>query len=915
MCLAEFASHYRIVYGKETEDCKRFRLLNNMGMIQKRTRGKPAIIRYARFSEKKDPENFYGRLLKLYLPHRSESSLKTEMFPTHQEFYKDACVRLPGAQEICAVTAIVTGNQKKFEQHNKIVEQVLDDFLKNGPVEDAWNTFAPEAELDKLECLEERIQGEPLHENEQDDVPEFTRCKESGGIAVAVKAPEMSRDSLLKMYRNLNRTQACTFYSVCNWCINLVRGLNPDPFFYFVTGGAGTGKSHLIKCVYAEATKILRNLPRLREEADISMPMVLLTAFTGTASFNISGNTLHSVLKLPRSLKPPYQGLGNLIDEVRAQLSNAQIIIIDEVSMISKALFAYVNWRLQQIKGSKKPFGGMSVLAVGDFYQVPPLGKSKPLCVFEEDTDDFWKDYFQMITLTEIMRQRDDVAFAELLNRIRVKQKMDPLSNDDKALLDQALTDPSRCPNDVLHIFATNKEVHKHNAETVSVLHANVTNIDADDYKKDPKTGVMQRQLNPSKGQKDNLLDTLQAAEGARIMITRNIDVEDGLVNGTFGKIARIITKTEKGSTTVNMLGLVLDNPNAGQRYRNKLPGDAGNLVYIERVEENLRQKGVVRRQFPVRLAFACTIHKVQGMTTQSAVVSLKRVFQTGMAYVALSRTTSLQGLHITDFDEKKIFADPEITASLDSMKKASVDSAMPLFKYLQTTNKAQTLTIIHHNTEGLPAHIEDIKSHHELTLGDVLCFTETHLSGSFVAESLQLDGYSMFRRNRHLSYTNLPHIASRSGGGVALYVRNYYQASEKPYLQNVTDLEFLVVKLESPVQALIAVVYRPPDYSIGQFLLNLQGLLESLEVMNCQPVILCGDFNEDLLSSAKKPISNMLHSRGYTQLVKAATTDKNTSLDHIYISRVQHCLQSGVLHTYHSYHNPVYCVLNPNCI
>ncbi|KAJ7983455.1 hypothetical protein DPEC_G00378220, partial [Dallia pectoralis] len=473
-----------------------------MGMIQKRTRGKPAIIRYARFSEKKDPENFYGRLLKLYLPHRSESSLKTEMFPTHQEFYKDACVRLPGAQEICAVTAIVTGNQKKFEQHNKIVEQVLDDFLKNGPVEDAWNTFAPEAELDKLECLEERIQGEPLHENEQDDVPEFTRCKES----------------------------------------------------------AGTGKSHLIKCVYAEATKILRNLPRLREEADISMPMVLLTAFTGTASFNISGNTLHSVLKLPRSLKPPYQGLGNLIDEVRAQLSNAQIIIIDEVSMISKALFAYVNWRLQQIKGSKKPFGGMSVLAVGDFYQVPPLGKSKPLCVFEEDTDDFWKDYFQMITLTEIMRQRDDVAFAELLNRIRVKQKMDPLSNDDKALLDQALTDPSRCPNDVLHIFATNKEVHKHNAETVSVLHANVTNIDADDYKKDPKTGVMQRQLNPSKGQKDNLLDTLQAAEGARIMITRNIDVEDGLVNGTFGKIARIITKTEKGSTTVNMLGLVLDN-------------------------------------------------------------------------------------------------------------------------------------------------------------------------------------------------------------------------------------------------------------------------------------------------------------------------------------------------------------------
>jgi len=321
----------------------------------------------------------------------------------------------------------------------------------------------------------------------------------------------------------------------------------------------------------------------------------------------------------------------------------------------------------------------------------------------------------------------------------------------------------------------------------------------------------------------------------------------------------------------------------------------------------------VVRRQFPVRLAFACTIHKVQGMTTQSAVVSLKRVFQPGMAYVALSRTTSLQGLKITDFDEKKIFCDPAITASLDSMTRASLDSTMPLIKYQQTTNEAQTLTIIHHNTEGLPAHVADIKSHHQLTLGDVLCFTETHLSGSFVAESLQLEGYNMFKRNRHLSYTNHPHIASRSGGGVAMYVRNHYHACEKQYLQNVTDLEFLVVKLESPVKALIAVVYRPPDYNIGHFLSNLQSLLESLDVMDCQPIVLCGDFNEDLLSSGKKPISNLLQSRGYTQLVREATTEKNTLLDHVYISRAQDCLQSGLLQIYYSYHNPVYCILTSN--
>ncbi|KAL6491488.1 hypothetical protein MHYP_G00018330 [Metynnis hypsauchen] len=200
---------------------------------------------------------------------------------------------------------------------------------------------------------------------------------------------------------------------------------------------AGTGKSHLIKSVYAEATKILQKLPCVSEEADISKATVLLTAFTGCASHNINGKTLHALLKLPRSLKPPYQGLGNTLDEMRANFSNVQIIIIDEISMVSKLLFAYVNWRLQQIKGNDKPFGNVSIMAVGDFHQLPPLGKAKPLCVYEHHVLDFWRDHFKMITLTDIMRQKDDLAFAELLNRPRVKQKHEPLSDADSSLIKQ----------------------------------------------------------------------------------------------------------------------------------------------------------------------------------------------------------------------------------------------------------------------------------------------------------------------------------------------------------------------------------------------------------------------------------------------------------------------------------------------
>ncbi len=90
--------------------------------------------------------------------------------------------------------------------------------------------------------------------------------------------------------------------------------------------------------------------------------------------------------------------------------------------------------------------------------------------------------------------------------------------------------------------------------------------------------------------------------------------------------------------------------------YRNRVPGGPDNFVYIDRAEGSLKQKGVVRRPFNVQLAFVCTIHKVQGMTRSSAVVSLKHIFEPGMAYVAVSRVTSLRGLHMLDIDESKIY-------------------------------------------------------------------------------------------------------------------------------------------------------------------------------------------------------------------------------------------------------------------
>uniref|UniRef100_A0A669DR94 Uncharacterized protein n=1 Tax=Oreochromis niloticus TaxID=8128 RepID=A0A669DR94_ORENI len=745
MSLADFAALCRLVSGpNEGKDV--LPLLNQLGFVQRRKNDKPAIIRYYHCSQEKDPEQYYGRLLRLYLPHRSEQKLKPQGFQTYQSFYNSGFVRLPCSDHSESVKRVVKRNKDKYEKNSEDIESALEEFEQNRDVViDEWCNLAPESEVVRLQCDENLPERHSDDENEQENVPDYSRQSDA-------------------------------------------------------------------------------------------------------------------------------------VTEIRA---------VREQPAVDPAVVR---------------------VAVGDFYQLPPVRQSKPLCVYDPEQIDLWQEHFQMITLTEIMRQKDDVAFAEMLNRIRVKEKTDVLSQCDRDLLSQPVTAPEECPIEVLHIYATNKNVESHNTDTLKKLHSNIIIINADDFQKDKRTGRMARRDKPFTGGRNDLPDTLNVAEGARVMLTRNLDTLNGLVNGAFGILIKVVRSENDGQ--IIKLGLTMDNRQP-MRHNRSSNAASDDLVYIERAEESLKFKGAVRRQFPVKLAFACTIHKTQGLTTQTAVVSMKNIFEPGMAYVALSRVTSLSGLYLQDLDEKKIYANPEVTAALQTMRQASVEEMMPLLQVRETASRPDTLTLIHHNTEGLPSHISDIKSHHEMCLADVLCLTESHLQGSFVADSLHLDGYTMFKCNRHVSYTNFPHMASRSGGGVVVYLRNHFQVQVKQYLHNVTDLEFLVLKVQAPFPALIAVVYRPPDYSLTPFMQNLVSLLDSLEIMDCHPIIVCGDFNENQLQSGRKQILEQFQSRGYSQLITSATTDKNTLLDLIFVSQPQQSLYSGVLRTYYSYHNPVFCVLS----
>lgn len=146
------------------------------------------------FRKKKHPEKLNGTLLKLYLPYRADSQLKSESFHTYQEFFTSACVKLPGTDLLRSVFDIVMLNKRVNEKHNKVVEKGIEAFEQNGPSEDAWATLASTSELVRLESAMERQAVDP---DEHDDVPEYSkdsteRATERATTMAVMEGPQIS---------------------------------------------------------------------------------------------------------------------------------------------------------------------------------------------------------------------------------------------------------------------------------------------------------------------------------------------------------------------------------------------------------------------------------------------------------------------------------------------------------------------------------------------------------------------------------------------------------------------------------------------------------------------------------------------------------------------------------------------------
>jgi ATP-dependent DNA helicase PIF1 len=440
----------------------------------------------------------------------------------------------------------------------------------------------------------------------------------------------------------------------------LVRGEN-----VFMTGCGGTGKSYVIGT-------LLDNLKGLTGR---TVMRIHVTAMTGCAALLLGhqAKTLHSWAGI-------MLGKGTveeLVTRIKRNRRSSQrwrgtdLLIIDEVSMLTRELLEKLDAIGQIVRRNTKPFGGIQLLLSGDFHQLPPVvkeservgtgagagaGASSSVFAF---TSDRWPALIhRTIELTEIVRQQDP-AFQKVL----LEARTGTLSEESLGLLKSrvgldwqglrikpTLLFPRRAEVDTINqanIGSLKGERHSYTAG----VRWNIGTSSVPVYVSHPPLGfnVLDESFVRAVAKTDrdaNYEEVLELCEGAQVMLLRNMP-EHGLVNGSRGIVV--------GFDTVAPHAPHVEFLKQGSTVRIPIS------VAMWELEDN---PNVFRVQLPLRLAWACTIHKAQGATLDCALVDIGRgTFESGQAYVALSRVRSLDGLYIHDFDPTAFRTNEEVLA------------------------------------------------------------------------------------------------------------------------------------------------------------------------------------------------------------------------------------------------------------
>ena len=661
MCLAEFAATYVTNY-KSDDMCDvlpdiesdttstQITLTDGFGKMSKRKQ--QAVIRFRKYNKDTDSSNWYRAKLMLYYPWFDEQADLLGGYPSYEAHYRHVC-------------DTVLTNESRYTK--EAIDEL--DVDEQGPPEHLWNNIAPSTEEHRLHSIAEG--SEQLTEVSQQDLQDNQSILSQSSLHVrfegSANRPEMKPEQYRQYMRELNDEQRSIVMFHRDWCKKAVLALKAnqpvEPYHVFLSGPGGVGKSHVIKLIHSDTLKLLK-LSGTFEPDDV---IVLLTAPTGVAAFNIDGMTLHSALLLGRSKYSGFQPLSHdRLNSLRTKLSRLMLLIVDEVSMVGANMLLEIHKRLQQIKGvlDGAIFGGVSILAVGDLYQLPPVGQA-PLFSTVSDcyaqlygSGSLWCDHFIMHELTQVMRQKDDLAFSELLCRVRTNS----CTADDVKILKsrEIAADTANYPTQALHVYRLNADVDKRNSDMLNSIAPKSAQfaIKATDSVAGQTNHISLTSLSDKRSETGGLHSTLRLTIGARVMLTTNVDVSDGLVNGARGEVVHIVANNNSEVTSILVK---FDNSRVGlksiqtspyrARFANAVPLSKYEVVFFAKGKRGSEIKCL---QFPLTLAWATTIHKVQGLTLDEIVVDMKGGrFSPGQAYVAFSRVKTQAGLHILNFSIK----------------------------------------------------------------------------------------------------------------------------------------------------------------------------------------------------------------------------------------------------------------------
>ena len=741
--------------------------------MQLRTR--PVALRYHKVKEKKDALRYLFNEVMLYYPLQDEIS-EDDAVDLYEETYNDQTkVQIVKSQVMEYLDDVNLARHYVNEVHKEIEVSEAELLAEVGIEMDA------QGELDNQECQET---AEEEHPDYQHCFPDDDFIKKNAGnedntekrsIFRAVEMP--SDEELRANVQGLDVYQKEVINVGVKYCKDLVKSRClenevPKPPLLMVHGGAGAGKSTVIKVLSSLCTKILQ-----QEGDSVDQPHVIKTSYTGCASANIDGNTLHSTLSFTFSSE--YTPMGNKTrDQKRLALKNLRILIIDEVSMLYSDMLYMLDLRLQEVKEKiGVPFGGVSCFFFGDLMQLPPVrGKFISLKPKNQDyhvtyeLDSRWH-MFQCIVLKKNHRQGADKAYGDLLNKIRVGSQTD---EDLEPLLSRVRPDghPDLKKAD-LWISCTRKEVAARNKAYLPNLTGEKFVFAARHYQNSGENFDPQKYIS----KKDDAIggtaftNLITVKIGCRLMIIHNIDVLDGLTNGQFGELVAVV-KTTKGK--VDKLVIRPKDPKVGEENRKKFPQLAQlhpGCIFIERcviqysLSRDIKRVGSTATlvQFPIRLAACVTAHKMQGANIPyptEVVMDLKSVFEPSQGYVMLSRVQRLEQIYILDnFDNKYLKVSEAGMKELTRLDEISFNNNPSAWRI----NSPAMVHIASLNCAGLNAHYEDILLDEKLLRADVLHLDETSVFESIEAR-YQIPNY------------NATFASVGNGKGIVTYTKKVYR-------------------------------------------------------------------------------------------------------------------------------------------